>query len=123
MFHELLALLFFGRDFGHRAHLRTQSFAAHNALDTFYKDLPELVDKLVEVYQGRYGLVDIPFLQPDLNDPLCNVLDPVGSLTLQVRMIEALREQAIGADSTLQNIVDEILALYGSTLYKLRFLK
>jgi len=41
----------------------------------------------------------------------------------QVKDIEEMRYKVVDKDCTpLQNIIDEILALYYSTLYKLKFL-
>ena len=60
MFSELAALLFMSRTFGHKAHLRTRSYAAHTALNSFYDGLTDLTDKLVEGYQGRNGIIEIP---------------------------------------------------------------
>ena len=39
-------------------HLKTSKYAAHMALDEYYKEMPELVDTLIENYQGIYGKVD-----------------------------------------------------------------
>lgn len=125
MFPELISLLFFSRDFAHRAHLRTTSYAAHVALDSFYSDLPGLIDQLVEIYQGQHQLIDIPYTDPvaGVGPSVTNATPyPVQVLTYHLQVIEGTRDQAIGPDSTLQNIVDEIIALYRTTLYKLRFL-
>lgn len=116
MFVELIALLFASRDYGHRAHLSTRSYAQHKALDEFYSGLTDLIDKLVEVYQGRNGVISIPYVD-GIMDPNC-----VGVLEQHLQMIEALRDQAVGNDRPLQNIVDEICGVYLQTLYKLKVL-
>jgi hypothetical protein len=36
-------------------HWQTLSYAAHKAFGNAYKDLDELIDRLVEVHQGKYG--------------------------------------------------------------------
>jgi DNA-binding ferritin-like protein len=122
MIQELIALLFFSRDYGHRAHLRTQSFAQHVALDEFYKDLPEAIDTFVEAYQGRHGvLTEIPYMA---TDPDPDPTQPVQVLEKHLKMIEAVRGQAVGKeDSTLNNLLDEVIAVYLKALYKLRNLK
>jgi len=119
MIDNFFALLFHSRDYGHRAHLRTQSHAVHKALDLFYKDLTEALDTLVEAYQGRVGLVNIPYVQADPNpeDPCC-VLDD------HLKMIEALRYEAIPrGDTVLHNLVDEVCRVYLKALYQLKYLK
>lgn len=36
-------------------HLQSRSFSEHMALNTFYSELPELADAVIEAYQGKYG--------------------------------------------------------------------
>ena len=38
-------------------HWQTDSYAQHNAFGNAYENLSELIDKLVEVHQGKYGRV------------------------------------------------------------------
>ena len=59
---EFFATLLHAATVAHQLHLQTRSFAEHKALDGFYKELPDLVDGLIESYQGKYGLItDYPF--------------------------------------------------------------
>lgn len=116
MINDLIALLFFSRDYAHRAHLRTSSFAAHKALETFYTEMTEAVDKLVETYQGRFEMLDIGYLhdKPD-------VMNPLEVLTKHYHVAHAMRYTAIPKDETmLQNQIDEIEAVFAQTLYKLK---
>ena len=41
----------------HILHFQTPSFSEHMALGTFYSEIGDLVDSLVEAYQGKYGLI------------------------------------------------------------------
>lgn len=118
MCNEMIAILFLSREIAHREHLRTTSYAAHKALQEFYESIIPLADTLAETYQGRYGMLKpIPYLKPDSDDivdALENLLDD----------IEDLRTTAFKKDDTaLQNIVDEIVALYMQTLYMLKRFK
>lgn len=48
------------RDQAHIFHWQTTgdgSFAAHLALNGYYDAIPDMVDALVEAYQGKYGIV------------------------------------------------------------------
>ena len=48
------------RDQAHIFHWQTKgpgSFAAHLALNAYYDAMPEIVDALVEAYQGKHGIV------------------------------------------------------------------
>ena len=115
---EFMGLLFLARDVTHSVHLNTRSFSKHSALGAFYDEVIDLADKLAEAYQGRHGLIGpvtlvsakkttnvVEFLQDSLSD------------------IEGARYKVCDkADSALQNIIDEIVGLYLSTLYKLKFL-
>ena len=115
MFPEFAALIFMSSEFGHRAHLRTNSFAAHSALGSFYTGLIDLRDKLVEAYQGRYGSVDIPCCEMPASGQ-----DPLATIKEHLKLLEGLRYEAIPKeDSPIQNIVDEVVGVYLSTIYKL----
>lgn len=119
MIGELLAVLFLSRDIAHREHLRTKSFAQHQALGSFYEDIVDAADSLAEACQGRHGLIDdIPLLDIEMTGPIDDVLES------HMQMVEKLRYKALGKDDTpLQNLVDEVVVTYLRALYKLRNLK
>lgn len=99
----------------HLLHLKTRSYAAHMALGSFYDEIVDLIDSLAEAYQGRYGIInfpDVPFKQES---------DAIMMLKTMRRYIDDNRLGMV-PDSELQNILDEIVALMDSTLYKLEFL-
>jgi hypothetical protein len=112
--------LFLSRDLAHRDHLKTNSYAQHIALNEFYDAIVDLADKLTEAYQGRHGIIDnIPLLKDENPKPI-----PADMLQNHMEMVEKLRYTAIEkTDTPLQNIVDEIVGQYLSTLYKLRNLR
>lgn len=117
----LIATLFLARDLTHREHLKTTghgSYARHGALGSFYESIIGLSDSLAEAWQGRYEeLLDIPLLAHDSDMPIADML------RAQLDWIHDNRYEAIPREqSALHNIVDEIEALYMTTLYKLRFL-
>lgn len=100
----------------HILHWQTKSFSEHMALGEFYNEMQDLVDELVEAYQGKYGIIE-----GFTNDfeVASNPLEYLVSLSDEVKQYRA----AFPQDSELQNLVDEIAALIDSTVYKLRFLK
>jgi len=115
---ELVGVLFLSRDVAHRAHLASDSYAEHMALGSFYEDIITLADSLVETFQGRGEKVkDIPYYSDS------NKGTPVVGLKKLLGKVETLRTDCCAEDSTIQNIIDEIIALYLSTIYKLTFLK
>lgn len=122
MIAQYIAVLFLARDIAHREHLRVTgkgSFAKHGALGAFYESVIELADSLAEAYQGRHGIIkDIPLLENEFQG------DIVTSIKNQLKWLEANRYKAVTKDDTpLQNIIDEIVSLYLSTLYKLQNLE
>jgi iron-sulfur cluster repair protein YtfE (RIC family) len=110
--------LFLARDVTHSVHLNTRSYSKHQALGSFYDEIIDLADKFAEAYQGKYGLIGPIALQSAKKTN--NVVE---FLEDQVKEIENTRYKVVDKECTpLQNIIDEILALYYSTLYKLKFL-
>jgi len=60
MFEKLVSTLMASRDQAHIFHWQTTgdgSFAAHLALNAYYDAIPDMVDALVEAYQGKHGIV------------------------------------------------------------------
>ena len=115
---DFVGTLFLARDVAHSVHLNTRSYAKHVALNEFYDSIVDLADKFAEAYQGRHGMIGpitlmsakktgniLEFLQDSLAD------------------IEKMRYEVCDkADTPLQNIIDEIVGQYLSSIYKLKFL-
>ena len=115
---DFVGILFLARDVAHSVHLNTRSFAKHSALNSFYDDVIDLADKFAEAYQGRHGLIGpISLMSAKKTTNIIEFLDD------QLKDIEAARYLVCEkTDSPIQNIIDEVVGLYLSTLYKLRFL-
>lgn len=109
--------LFAVRDHAHKLHLSTKSYAQHKALDGFYEGLLDLIDQIIETYQGEYDLVKISASSEKQSD------DPVTFIGDFASELKKVRRYFSEDDTHLQNIMDEIIALSYQTLYKLRFLK
>lgn len=115
---QFVGLLFLGRDVAHSVHLNTRSFSKHMALNTFYDEIIDLADSFAEAYQGRHGLMGQ--IAVPANKKAANIIDFLQS---QLDEIEKKRYEVCDkSDSAIQNIIDEIVSLYLSTLYKLKFL-
>ncbi len=116
---ELVARCFAARTATHIAHLRTRSYSAHVALQGFYEGVIPLTDSFAEVYQGYFGAIET---YPNIAPP-----------TVHTDSVQVIRELAAWATehrdaltrkrSDLANILDELTALCGSTVYKLTTLK
>lgn len=114
--HDFFFVLMQAAVISHIAHLKTRSIAEHLALNDLYTGLPELVDGLVESYQGKYGIINewpqAVKLPQDEN--------PVRLVQYLCDFISSGRGN-VAPDSYLQNQIDEIEKLLYSTQNKLKF--
>jgi hypothetical protein len=115
---DFVGALFLARDVAHSVHLNTRSFAKHSALNEFYDEIVELADKFDEAYQGRHGLIGpISLMSAKKTTNIVEFLED------SLADIEKSRfDVCEKTDTPIQNIIDEIVGLYLSTLYKLKFL-
>jgi DNA-binding ferritin-like protein len=115
---EFIGCMFLARDVAHSVHLNTRSFAKHKALGGFYDDVIDLADKFAEAYQGRHGLIGpISLHSARKTSNITEFLED------SLKEIEDMRYKVCDkSDTALQNIIDEIVGLYLTTLYKLKFL-
>lgn len=115
---DFVGLLFLARDVTHSVHLNTRSYSKHKALQKFYDNIIDRADTFAEAYQGRHGLIGPISLMSAKKTS--NVIEFLES---QLAEIEAMRYDVCDkSDAPLQNLIDGIVELYLSTLYKLRFL-
>lgn len=116
MITELIARVFCTRDCAHLKHWSTGSYAEHQALGDFYEEVIDIVDNLVECYQGNFGRIGKVKLDSQAGEPLkCMESDAVWI---------AENSEAISGDvEALENILQELTGLYLRTIYKLKFLK
>jgi hypothetical protein len=115
---KFIGMLFLARDVTHSAHLNTRSYAKHKALQKFYENIIERADAFAEAYQGRKGLIGPIALASAKKTN--NVLE---FLEDQLAELEVMRYDVCDkSDAPLQNLIDGIIELYLTTLYKLRFL-
>ena len=115
---NFMGMLFLARDVAHSVHLNTTSDAKHKALNKFYVGIVDLADDFAEAYQGRKGLIGpISLMSARKNGNIVEFLED------SLEQIEEMRYKVVDkTDTPLQNIIDEIISLYLSTLYKLKFL-
>jgi hypothetical protein len=115
---QLIGLLFLGRNVAHSVHLNTRSYAKHVALNIFYDRIIGAADDFAEAYQGRYGLIG-PIAIP-ASKKTANIIE---FLQEQLAEIEKGRYDVCDkSDSSLQQLIDNIVEIYLRTIYKLKFL-
>ena len=115
---DFVGTLFLARDVAHSVHLNTRSYAKHVALNEFYDGIVDLADKFAEAYQGRHGLIGpITLMSAKKTGNIMEFLED------SLADIEKMRDEVCKTEDTpVQSLIDEIVAQYLSTLYKLRFL-
>lgn len=120
MFEKLISTLISSRDQAHIFHWQTSgpgSFAAHMALNAYYEAIPDLVDSLVESYQGKYGILKgySPADKFDDYDSLTALkyFKALGMYT------ERAYDKLDAKDTYILNQLDNVKQLVYSTIYKL----
>lgn len=116
---EMMSLLLHSRTQVHTLHLQTESYPVHMALNGYYNGIGDLVDGLVESYQGKYGILK-GYKSYDITE-YKSTESTIKYLKDLCSKIEKLRSCC--KDSYIQNQIDTVCELINSTLYKLRFLK
>ena len=115
---EFIGLLFLARDVTHSVHLNTRSYSKHIALGIFYDRIIGAADDFAEAYQGRHGLIGPISLHSAKKTT--NVIE---FLEDSLKEIEDARYKVCDKeDTSLQQLIDNIIEVYLRTLYKLRFL-
>ncbi len=117
MINTYIQKLLQSRQQAHIFHLSTTSYSTHIALQTYYESIVEMVDGLVESYQGKYGILTL-----DLTVEETTYLDVVSYFIILIHELEVMRSE-LPNDNFLQHQYDDIETLIYTTLYKLRYLK
>jgi hypothetical protein len=117
---ELASLLLQSRTQTHSFHLGVRgvgSHSAHVALGEYYDTIGGLIDGLVEVYQGKEGLIQLSGIGVlDKNNDIKNIIKYFETLC---NMVAKLRQNPKLQDSWIQNDIDTVVSLLYRTKYKL----
>jgi DNA-binding ferritin-like protein len=117
---ELASLLLQSRTQTHSFHLGVKgigSHSAHVALGEYYDSISGLIDGLVEVYQGKEGLIQLSGIGVlDKNNDIKNIIKYFETLC---NMVAKLRTNPKLQDSWIQNDIDTVVSLLYKTKYKL----
>jgi len=121
---KFFSKLFEARQMAHIFHLQVKgemgSGWEHTALNTFYDQILELTDEIIEVYQGQFGVIEGYEIVSSSNSGKKS-LDYLNEF---VKYIKDERYECIKEEEThLHNIIDEVVALCYKTIYKLTNLK
>lgn len=113
---ELIVRCFNARTAAHIAHFQTRSYAQHKALNDFYDDIVEATDEWAENYQGLFGIVQN---YPSMPVPMGS---PIPWMEENLQWLKASRSSCCKGATLLENLHDNIQAVFAQTLYKLKFL-
>jgi len=95
------------------------SLAQHMAFGEYYEAIPSILDKMVETYQGKYGIITNfscdGVVQYKGKEESINYFEDL------VKMVEKKRKSI--KESWIQNQIDGVCELIYSTLYKLNNLE
>ena len=98
-----------------RKHLRTAKYGKHVALNDFYEELPDLVDALIEGYMGATGKKIKGF---------DNIIQSKNMNTLtylqELKKICKQGYDLLDENEELEGLLDDIVNLINSTLYKVK---
>ena len=112
---ELASRLIHSQSQTHIFHLQTGSYAEHKALQKYYEGIDDLMDSLIESFQGENDIVrnykSLPMDNYDSKEQVIGYFE---------ELMEMVRRLSEDFPSYLKNIVDEIEVLINSTLYKLK---
>ena len=100
---------------GWRKHLRSAKYGKHMALDEFYKEMPEKVDDLIEAWMGAHGK-KVGAFQNTLASSNMNTLKYLNELKRVCKEGYGL----LGDNDELKSLMDDIVNLINSTLYKVK---
>lgn len=115
---DFIGILFLARDVAHSVHLNTRSYSKHVALNIFYDRIIGAADDFAEAYQGRHGLIGpISLMSAKKTTNIIEFLED------SLAEIEKMRYDVCDkTDTSLQQLIDNIVEVYLRTLYKLKFL-
>lgn len=115
---KLISKAFTTRNLLHFAHLSTNSYAAHEALRDMYDDIIEKIDDIAEVYQGQFGLIGgLSSESAVVPKDICE------HVKQEAAWLEANRSNIAKGSTPVENMLDELIATYYKTIYKLENLR
>jgi len=117
--------LFESKEMSHIYHLQTKgeegSYAKHMALGSYYEEVLDLIDEIIEVYQGQYGIVENYQIIDTSSTNKTDAIVYFESLSdyIKENKFKAIKEE----DTHLHSLLDDIICLIYKTLYKLKYNK
>lgn len=115
---QLVARVFSTRNSIHFAHWATKSYAEHEALGYLYTAIVNKVDDIIEVYQGKYGLLS------GVSCPASAApKDICAHVKAEADWLGKNRLSISNGNDAIAALLDELEASYLKVIYKLENLK
>lgn len=100
---------------GWRKHLRSAKYGKHIALQEFYEEMPDKVDDLIEAWMGAHGRKISNYV---------NIISSTNMNTLaylkELRKVTKQGYALMNGEAELEALLDDIVELIDSTLYKVK---
>lgn len=111
---QLVAKVFSTRNAIHFSHWATKSLAEHEALGYLYTAIVNKVDEIIEVYQGKFGLLK------GVTCPGSEVLTGIcAHVKAEADWIGKNRAKIAGGNDAIAALLDDLEATYLKAIYKL----
>jgi hypothetical protein len=117
-FEQMVSHILFSQIQTHVFHLQTEKYSEHEALEDYYSEINDLLDSLIEVHQGKNGIIT-NYSSFTLKNYESNE-NTIEYLTQLISIIENVYDNTT---PEIQNILDGIIELIRKTNYKLKNLK
>ena len=101
------------REQAHAFHLMTNSYAQHEALQSYYEGIVPLLDTWAEGYMGKYGRL------PRVTSNKRFTQDPKKARSYFKTLLARVRRMKLPKDTYLRSVQDEITTLIRQTMYQL----
>jgi len=110
----LISRVFATRNALHFFHWKTKSFAAHMAVGDLYDAIVDKVDDIVEIFQGKYGLLE------GVSCPAATAMDdPIAHVRSEAEWFCDNKQRISGGNAAVNNLLDDLEGCYLKTIYKL----
>lgn len=97
-----------------RLHLKTRKHHIHVTLNEFYDKALDIVDDIIEQYQGIYGVVEDTFTNCIVSEGKSE-----SEYLTELKTFVENNRCVLGDHSEINSTIDEFLALIDSTIYKI----
>lgn len=112
---NLASKLFHCRDITHLAHLRSQSYSEHVALNDLYDAVLDSADEITELMQGYVGILEFSIPLSSYTPILPYLKAEQKELTKSIKDFQDMPD--------VQNKLQDLLAVFSKSIYKLENLK